>query len=196
MNRDTKAHKKKESAAKNPKPEEHSPEAGIEPDAAEELAEEVFEESAETACEDFTKAEFEELNNRYMRLAADFQNYRRRSEQERAAVFAVANERFATELLDVMDNFERALEGDDAPAPEDKFGEGMQLILRQLRGVLENNNVSEIQAEGKKFDPNIHDAVMTESLEGYESGTVTKVFKKGYIMNEKVIRHAVVAVAE
>ena len=98
-------------------------------------------------------------------------------------------------LLEVIDNFERAMEhAQDSSDP--KFAEGMQLILKQLQGVLEKNNVEEIEALGKPFDPNYHNAVMTEAAEGAESGAVTKVLQKGYMLNKKVIRPSMVAVAQ
>ena len=139
--------------------------------------------------------EDEDIQTKYLRLAADFQNYRRRSEQEKAAVYSMANEKFATELLEVLDNFERALEADTAPEDGDGFGDGMKLVFKQLQGILEKNNVKEIETSGK-FDPNFHNAVMTEEAEGVESGSITKVLQKGYKLNEKVIRPAMVAVAQ
>ena len=137
----------------------------------------------------------EDSQTQYLRLAADFQNYKRRSEQEKASVYAMANEKFATELLEVLDNFERALTADTAPAEGDGFGDGMRLVFKQLQGILERNNVAEIKTDGD-FDPNFHNAVMTEAAEGVESGKITKVLQKGYTLNEKVIRPAMVAVAQ
>ena len=108
----------------------------------------------------------------------------------------MAHEKIATQLLDVLDNFERALDAESAPAEGDGFGDGMRLVFKQLVGILEKNNVTEIKTEGETFDPNFHNAVMTESVEGVESGKITKVFQKGYKLNEKVIRPAMVAVAQ
>ena len=134
----------------------------------------------------------DDLNDKYLRLMAEYQNYRTRTAKEKTDIYAHANEEFACGLLDVIDNFERAM----AAKPEDdKFAEGMELILKQLQGVLEKNGVKEIEALGKPFDPNFHNAVMTEDAEGVESGTVTKVLQKGYVLNSKVIRPAMVGVA-
>ena len=141
-----------------------------------------------------TKAEekADDLNDKYLRLMAEYQNYRTRTAKEKTDIYAHANEEFACGLLDVIDNFERAM----AAKPEnDKFAEGMELILKQLQTVLEKNGVKEIEAMGKPFDPNFHNAVMTEDAEGVESGTVTKVLQKGYVLNSKVIRPAMVGVA-
>ena len=138
--------------------------------------------------------EDEDLNTKYLRLMADFQNFRRRTEKEKSDIYAFANEKFATGLLEVIDNFERAMEHGSEADP--KFAEGMQLILKQLQDVLSRNNVEEIEALGKPFDPAYHNAVMTEACEDCESGTVTKVLQKGYMLNKKVIRPAMVAVSQ
>jgi len=140
------------------------------------------------------KAKYDELNDKYMRLMAEYQNYRTRTTKEKQDIYAHANEEFACGLLEVIDNFERAM----AAKPEDdKFAEGMELILKQLQAVLEKNGVKEIEALNKPFDPNFHNAVMTDAAaEGVESGTVTKVLQKGYVLNSKVIRPAMVGVAQ
>lgn len=135
----------------------------------------------------------EDWQDKYTRLYAEFQNFRRRTDKEKNDIYAFANEKFAMGLLEVVDNFERAMEHGSESDP--KFAEGMQLILKQLQGVLEKNNVEEIEAQGKPFDPNYHNAVMTEAAEA-ESGTVTKVLQKGYMLNKKVIRPSMVAVAQ
>ncbi|HWQ79929.1 MAG TPA: nucleotide exchange factor GrpE [Anaerovoracaceae bacterium] len=139
-----------------------------------------------------TKEE-EELNTRYLRLAADFQNYKRRAEKEKGDIYAYANEKIVLELLDVADNFERALQHSDS---NESFAEGMNMIFRQLKGVLEKSGVEEMSAEGEPFDPNFHHAVLTENSAEHESGKVIQVLQKGYLLNKKVIRPAMVKVAE
>lgn len=138
--------------------------------------------------------EEEEINTRYLRLAADFQNFRKRVEKEKSDIYAYANEKIVVELLDVIDNFERALEhsGDSS----DSFSEGMNMIFRQFKGVLEKSGVEEMNAIGEQFDPNFHHAVLTENSSEYESGEITQVLQKGYMLNKKVIRPAMVKVAE
>ncbi len=135
-----------------------------------------------------------ELNQRYMRLAADFQNYKRRAEKEKGDIYAYANEKIVVELLDVIDNFERALE--HSKSGTESFVEGMNMIFKQFKGVLEKNGVEEINASGEPFDPNYHHAVLTENSVEYDSGRVTQVLQKGYMLNKKVIRPAMVKVAE
>ncbi|MDO4552044.1 MAG: nucleotide exchange factor GrpE [Bacillota bacterium] len=139
--------------------------------------------------------EEEELQTRYLRLMADFQNYKRRVEKEKSDVYAYANEKLVTELLNVIDNFDRALGSGDAWSDKGML-EGMGMILKQLRDVLEKSGVQEIKAEGEDFDPAFHHAVLTESGGEYESGKVTAVLQKGYMLNSRVVRPAMVKVAE
>ena len=141
---------------------------------------------------DAAEAEEEALNARYLRLMADFQNFKRRTEKEKNDIYAFANEKIISELLNVIDNFERALAAGNA---DDSFYKGMEMILKQLQGVLDKAGASEIKALGEDFDPNFHSAVMTEDSTEYESGKVTEVLQKGYILNNKVIRPAMVKVA-
>ncbi|MDR3294799.1 MAG: nucleotide exchange factor GrpE [Clostridiales Family XIII bacterium] len=140
-------------------------------------------------------AKEEELQTKYMRLAADFQNYKRRAEKEKSDIYAYANEKIAASLLEVIDNFERALEH-DVDARDENFSKGMELIFKQLLDVLEKNGVDEIISLGEEFDPALHHAVMMEESEAYESGKVSGVLSKGYRLKEKVIRPAMVKVAQ
>lgn len=136
--------------------------------------------------------EDEDLNSKYMRLMADFQNYKRRTEKEKGDIYAYANEKIVSELLDVIDNFERALEHGEG---DESFVQGMNNIFKILKGVLEKSGLEEIEALGTEFDPNFHNAVMTEDSSEYESGCVTQVLQKGYKLNSKVIRPSMVKVA-
>ena len=149
-------------------------------------------EKPEKAEKNEKEPEEEALNTKYLRLMADFQNYKRRTEKEKSDIYAFANEKIVSELLNVIDNFERAL---DAGNEGDSFVEGMNLIFKQLQGVLEKAGVVEIEALGREFDPNFHHAVMTEDSEEYESGKITAVLQKGYLLNNKVIRPSMVKVA-
>lgn len=166
---------------------------------AKEYAEDVVGEEANGQTEDETqedkKEPEEDLNTKYLRLAADFQNFRRRSEKEKNDVYAYANEKIVVELLDVIDNFERAMEH-KSEAEESKVMEGMAMVLKQLQDVLEKNHLEEIDALNKPFDPAYHHAVMQEQSESGESGTVLKVLQKGYMLNKKVIRPSMVVVAQ
>ena len=139
------------------------------------------------------REEDEALEAKYMRLMADFQNYKRRTEAEKSNVYAYANEQIVLRLLEVIDNFERALDHKDTA--EKAFAEGMEMIFRQLLDVLKNSNVEEIEALGREFDPNFHNAVLMEDTDEYESNTVSAVLQKGYTLNGKVIRPSMVKVA-
>lgn len=161
---------------------------------AEEPAEEnceTGEQEASQAPKEETDEEEEGLNTKYLRLMADFQNYKRRVEKEKSDIYAYANEKIVSELLDVIDNFERALLHE---AADESFAEGMKMIFKQLAGVLEKAGLEEINALGEDFDPNFHNAVMTEDNADYDSGKVTEVMQKGYMLNKKVIRPSMVKV--
>ena len=138
------------------------------------------------------ESEKEESDARYLRLMADFQNYKKRVEKEKKDLYSYANEKIIIELLSVLDNFERALEQE---TEGDGFKEGMEMIFKQLGDVLEKSGLAEIAALGEDFDPNFHNAVMTEETEEYESGKVSGVMQKGYTLNGKVIRPSMVKVA-
>ena len=164
----------------------------MKPDA-ENVGESAKQETSEEAeRKEKSDPEEEALNTKYLRLMADFQNFKRRTEKEKNDIYAFANEKIISELLNVIDNFERAL---DAGNAEDSFVKGMELILKQLLDVLEKAGTSEIAALGEDFDPNFHNAVMMENSSEYESGKVTEVLQKGYILNNRVIRPSMVKVA-
>ena len=128
-----------------------------------------------------------------MRLMAEFQNFKRRSEKEKSEVYARANEKVVTDLLAVADNFERALaSGTEA---NEGFAKGMEMIFKQLQDVMTKAGAEEIKALGEDFDPNFHNAVMMEDSEEYESGKVSAVLQKGYTLNGRVIRPSMVKVA-
>lgn len=148
-------------------------------------------EDAEEPEEKQESAEDEAMAAKYMRLMADFQNFKRRTEKEKGDIYSFANEKIVTELLTVLDNFERALEHECGDAG---YAEGMELIFKQLMDVLTKSGLEEIPALGEDFDPRFHNAVMTEDSDEYESGKVSGVMQKGYMLNKKVIRPSMVKV--
>lgn len=167
-----------------------------EENSAEELTEDAIEEEVvdEKAEEnEVSKEDEEDANSKYLRLMADFQNYKRRSEESKSDIYAFANEKIVSQLLDVLDNFQRALEHD---TEDESFKEGIVLIYNKLKDVLIKSGVSEIEAENQEFDPNFHNAVMMEDTDDYESNRVTEVLQKGYCLNGKVIRPVMVKVAK
>ena len=160
-------------------------------EAAEEAADSGKESGEEKEEEVKEEGKEESDDLRYLRLMADFQNYKKRVEKEKRDLYSYANENIMNDLLTVMDNFERALEHD----ADENFKEGIEMIFKQLSDVLEKDGLAEIPALGEEFDPNVHSAVMTEETEDYESGKVSGVMQKGYTLNGKVIRPAMVKVA-
>lgn len=137
--------------------------------------------------------EDEDLKTKHLRLMADFQNYKRRAEEARMKSYSNGREDMITDILPVIDNFERALETEDEK--NDGFKEGMAMIFKQMMDVLTKAGLEEIKAQGEEFDPNYHNAVMTEDTDEFESNHVTEVLQKGYMFKEKVIRPSMVKVA-
>ncbi len=137
--------------------------------------------------------EDEAWSDKYTRLMADFQNFRKRTEKEKADVYSFANEKIMTDLLQVIDNFERAL---GSECQDQAYAEGMQMIFKQLTDILKSAGLEEIEAVGHDFDPNFHHAVLTDSSPDFDSGKVTEVLQKGYKLNGKVIRPSMVKVNE
>ena len=163
----------------------------VEENAAEDQKVDENAEAAEEKKEEKEAEPEEDGDAKYLRLMADFQNYKKRVEKEKKDLYSYANEKLVTELLAVLDNFERALAHEDSG---DGFKEGMEMIFKQLVDVLEKSGLAEIAALGEDFDPNFHNAVMTEETEEYESGKVSGVLQKGYTLNGKVIRPSMVKV--
>ncbi len=155
----------------------------------EDTAKESEAESDDKSAED--KAA-EQESERYMRLMAEFQNFKRRAAKEKSDIHAYANEKIVSDLLPVLDNFERALSTDASDA--EGYKKGMELIFQQLQTALENAGVKEIPALGEEFDPNVHNAVMTEDSDEHDDGKISKVLQKGYTLNDKVVRPSMVAV--
>ena len=153
--------------------------------------------ASETAAEDYNKkAEAEESGDaKYLRLMAEFQNYKKRVAKEKSDIHSYANEKIVTELLEVLDNFERALAADNSTDVEG-YTQGMKLIFDQLLGVLTKSGLVEVKALGEEFDPSMHNAVMTADSDEYDSNKVCSVLQKGYTLNGKVIRPSMVTVAK
>lgn len=164
-----------------------------EAEKAEDQAAEESAEANEEASVAEEKDELQEANEKYLRLAAEYQNFRRRTEEEKVKATAYANERIVKDLLDVVDNFERALS--TAKTEDENFKNGIDLIYKQLMTVLKNFGVEAIEAVGKEFDPNFHNAVMAEEVEGTEAGIVLMEMQKGYMLKERVVRPSMVKVS-
>lgn len=139
--------------------------------------------------------EYDKLNQQYIRLAADFDNYRKRQEQEREKLLKFGAENALKKMLDILDNFERgekALENvEDCKQVKDSFN----LIHKQVIETLQKLGMEEIEAAGKEFDPNFHDAIMQTPTNEHPEHTIINVLQKGYKMGDKVLRPALVNVA-
>lgn len=143
-----------------------------------------------------SEEEKEEYINKLQRQRADFSNYKKRVKKEKDRLKENATKELVSDLLPILDNFERAL----ASSAEDEnladFMEGMEMISRQLVKVLQQEGLEEISTIGEEFDPNLHEAVAKESSDEYESGVVIEELQKGYSFNGQVLRAAMVKVAE
>ena len=181
---------------------------------ADEVAEatEVTEEAAAEAAEDTSEkvskkkskkaeAQIEELNaslaeanDKYMRLYAEYDNFRRRSQKEKEGIYSDAYIDALTQILPILDNLERAAQYGGADA-EHPLAKGLELTLKSFMETLEKMGVTEIPALGEQFDPNVHNAVMHVEDEALGENVVAEVFMKGYARGDKVLRHSMVKVA-
>ena len=169
----------------------------LEKEIREETTEEVenkeSDQNSSEEVENKVNSEIEELKNQLLRLQADFVNYKNRTEREKSNSIILANEGLILKLLPVLDNFNRAFAHVNL---EDDAVKGFVMITDQFESILKSEMVEEIESDGATFDPNLHNAVMTESKEGVESGIVLETFEKGYKIKDKVIRPSMVKVSE
>ena len=133
-----------------------------------------------------------EANDKYLRLFAEYDNYRKRTAREKADTYSNAAAKCIENLLPVIDSFERSLE---AECSDDNFKNGMSMIFGQMKDFLTKMNVTEIEALGAEFDPNFHNAIQQLDGTDYAANHVCQVFQKGYMIGDKLIRPAMVAVA-
>ncbi len=136
----------------------------------------------------------EELTDQVKRQMAEFDNFRKRTEKEKTQMYEIGAKSIIEKVLPVVDNFERGLAAVPEENKEDPFVEGMNKIYKQLMTMLEEAEVKPIEAVGKEFDPNLHNAVMQTESEEYESGVIAQELQKGYTYRDSVVRHSMVAV--
>ena len=144
--------------------------------------------------EDAYKEQITQLEDKVKRQLAEFENFRNRTEKEKAAMFEVGAKSVIEKILPVIDNFERGFATVDPEDEGDAFVGGMQQVYRQLMKELADIGVKPIEALGQEFDPNLHNAVMQVESEEYESGVVAQELLKGYTYRDSVVRHSMVAV--
>ena len=139
------------------------------------------------------EAKIAEANDKYTRLFAEYDNHRKRSAKEREGVYTDAYVDAIKDILPILDNMERALQYKDNDA--ENIAKGLEMIMKSFKETLSKMGVSEIEAQGKPFDPNFHNAVMHVDDESYGEGEIVEVFMKGYVKGDKVLRHSMVKVA-
>ena len=165
-------------------------------DVKEEAEKSEEKEPSKKEKKDPLKEKLDELNDRLIRQVAEFDNFRKRTDREKAQMFEQGQGSVLEKLLPIVDNFERGL----AAVPEDEkdgaFADGMNKIYKQLIKQLEDLGVTPIEAVGKEFDPNLHNAVMQVESEEYESGIVAQELQKGYKFHDTVLRHSMVGVSK
>ena len=172
-------------------------EAGIE--KREELQIDVLKERLEKS-----EKEYKELEDRLLRLAAEFDNYKKRTAREFQSIIKNANEELISRLVETLDNFQRALDSASRSKSNstknsndfDSFHKGVELIYQHFREILRKQGLKEIKAIGEPFDPHFHEAVMQRESDEFPEGTVIDEISRGYILNDKVIRHSKVIVSK
>ena len=175
---------KEEKTAPEEKPEETSkPETEAKPEDAQKQELSEFEKAQQALAKE---------HDSYLRLAAEYDNFRKRSQREKDNLYTDIRAETVGKFLPVYDNLERALKQETA---DDAFKKGVEMTMTQLRSVLEKLGITEIPALGQPFDPNFHNAVMHMEDEAFGENIVAEVFQAGFKLGEKVIRHALVKVA-
>ena len=151
--------------------------------------EEVQDDSQEVTNDSSDDEKYQDLMDKFMRLQADFANYKRRTEAQKTEYVELGVKKIVNDLLPVLDNFERAL---DSIGEKDSTYDGILMIKDQLTDVLKKEGIVEMKALGEEFDPTYHHAVLTEDSDEYDSGYVIEVLQKGYLINDKTLRPAMV----
>lgn len=188
----------------NEKADEGTDEGAKEGESSEESPEEATDEASEEKTESsqsteesvvVSKEQFETLNNKYIRLHAEFDNFRRRTAKEVLEIRETANAGLMEKLTEVIDNFERAFSEEHQSDDMETFRKGILLIQEQFSGILRDGGLEVINPVGEEFDPTDQEAVMQQPSDDVEEGHVATVFQKGYKVKEKVIRTAKVIVS-
>ncbi|MBR1744226.1 MAG: nucleotide exchange factor GrpE [Lachnospiraceae bacterium] len=183
---------KEETSGKEPSEEEVS----LDADGTEETSEKpqkLFGKKKEKKS-DKLQEKLKELEDQRIRQLAEFENFRKRSEKEKSQMFEIGAKTVVEKILPVMDNFERGLSAIPEEEKESSFVQGMELVYKQLLTAFEELGVTPIEAVGKEFDPNLHNAVMMVDDDSLESGVVAEEMQKGYMYKESVVRHSMVKV--
>ena len=165
-------------------------EVGVEEEATETVEASLEQDLAEA------NAQLEELNQRFLRVSADFDNYRKRTMVEKEELAKYANANLIVELLPVLDTFQLGLQTNSENTEVQNFQKGMTMVYKSLMDALKSAGLQEIEAVGQPFDPNKHEAVMKEAAEGVEDDVIIEQLRVGYAFKDKVLRPTMVKVAQ
>ncbi|MFB4326561.1 nucleotide exchange factor GrpE [Priestia sp. BR_2] len=174
--------------------ESGSPEEAVNPEQEIPVTESA-DEAAGSAELEKLQAELQEQQQRTLRVQADFDNFRRRTQKEKEDLGKYASSKLITELLPVIDNFERALQASEENPEFESFSKGVNMIFRQLESVLATEGLSAMKSVGEPFNPEYHQAIMQVESDEYEEGIVVEEVQKGYMLKDKVLRPAMVKVS-
>lgn len=181
------------SAEKSEEPKGEQPKE--KPEGHEEKGHKKKKDKADKKTEEL-KEQVEQLQDKCMRQMAEFENFRKRTEKEKSAMFETGAKSVIEKILPVVDNFERGLASVPEEEKDSPFADGMNMIYRQLMTELDNMGVKPIKAVGQEFNPDLHNAVMQVESQEFESGVVAQELQKGYTYHDSVVRHSMVAVAQ
>ncbi len=176
-------------------PDEETVQINEEIEAAQQEAQQAAEsqeEAVQPSEVELLTAELNECKDKHLRLAAEYDNYRKRTAREKDALYGDATAAAVSAFLPVYDNLERALASE---TQDEAYRKGVEMIFTQLCETMAKLKVEEINPQGEKFDPNLHNAVMHVEDENFEENTVAEVFQKGFKIGDRVVRHAMVKVA-
>ena len=143
-----------------------------------------------------TEKEYKVLEDRLLRVAAEFDNYKKRTAREFQSIIKNANEELISQLVETLDNFQRALDSAKNSSDFESFHKGVELIYQHFKDILVKEGLKEITAIGEPFDPHYHEAVMQQESDKFPDGTVMDEISKGYMLNDKVIKHSKVIVSK
>lgn len=162
---------------------------------AEENKETEQTEAKEVSKDNELQAKYDELNNKYIRLAADFENFRKRQAQEREDLLKYGAVNTLKQLIEVLDNFDRGQKAVENIEDCQKVKDSFNLVMKQMKDTLTKLGLEVIETEGKEFDPNFHEAVMQTPTSEHQEGTIINELQKGYKVGDKVLRASLVNVA-
>lgn len=175
---------------------EHDMKEKADSDTATDLTEDAGATETEKAVDPVERpqGELDKLKDDYLRLGAEFDNYKKRTARNFGNLIRTANEEMIVKLLDVLDNFERAFQGGEEKLDIDSFHQGITLVYDQFKQILAEAGLSRFESVGEKFDPNLHEAMMQMASDEHEPDHVAAEFQAGYKIHDKVVRHARVGV--